>query len=110
MEKQFERNCGEMSICRMTMSVAGGRNCFLLTSHSVSSKCLYIQALIYFCVTPFCLNAPPCQDSPLLNLRPRIFGLTPFGCCAVLCKILISVVSYAFLICTPTFFRNASRA
>jgi len=29
------------------------------------------------CLTPFCFNAP-CQFTPLLDLRSRIFGLTPF--------------------------------
>ena len=27
----------------------------------------------------FCFNAPSCQFTPLLNLRPTIFGLTPCG-------------------------------
>jgi hypothetical protein len=30
------------------------------------------------CFTPVCLNVT-CQYTPVLNLRPLIFGLTPFG-------------------------------
>ena len=40
-----------------------------------TAACCYYRLSPYF--TPFCFNAP-CQYI-LLNLRPLIFGLTPFG-------------------------------
>ena len=43
---------------------------------------MYYSAACYYhrlspCFTPFCFNAP--RQYTLLNLRPLIFGLTPFG-------------------------------
>ena len=64
---------------------------FSPTRHQLASTCSSY-------VTPFSLN-DPCQYTTLLNLRPLIFGLTPFGwLCSITLTPTYSTITYGNIV------------
>jgi hypothetical protein len=89
------------------------RGFIIIASHSHTRKHV---AIVLRPVFRFSASTSPCQQTPLFNLRPLIFGLTPFDCLrSSTLTSTYSSISYGnvllmYFFIYDLFFRNTTRA
>jgi hypothetical protein len=92
------------------LSISGSKRrqgCARIVEKSALLLCPFVLRLFFFCINVLC------QVTPLLNLRPFIFGLTPFGWLPLLREFLVSEGNIIFInvvFIYAHFYRNATMA